>query len=234
MDGLTWEEIGTIVVLVAGQLVTFRTLQWLAPTTYFRTADLVESQGDVTPKAVLIRLAIPMVGGAVGAWIGASSIVLPIAGFFAWFLISWPAFWLPRFVRGAHQFLTWTLMFAFLVSWTALPIAGAALFDAIANGDKDNLLVQGILLPIVSTTVTGILAAADRPFLAERDRLQLDELHRDSDSLTRHWIEEADDFADDGVVFPTTTVRDVIDRNAVGITALVILGGLVRWAGRRP
>ena len=112
--------------------VALRASQQAFPGLYFTTNSFFDRRADVSGKAVLFRLSIPLVSGAIAAFLAPNDalLVAGIAGAICWFLVIWPMIWNPKLINS-HGFtpLFVTLLAAFWLAFAALPVAAAALVE---------------------------------------------------------------------------------------------------------
>lgn len=126
------QAVAAIVVLVLLELVALRASQQAFPSLYFTTSSFFDRRADVSGKAVLFRLSIPLASGAIAAFLVPDDalLVAGIAGAVCWFLVIWPMIWNPKLI-SSHGLtpLFLALLAAFWLAFAALPVAAAALVE---------------------------------------------------------------------------------------------------------
>jgi hypothetical protein len=197
-------SVASTATLVAIQLVAIKAMQHRAPHLYFTTSALFSSRADVRGSAVLARLLVPFLAGALAYALSGDCAagVAAVAGGVAWFLVIWPVVWNPRLLE---QGWSWTLALVvalFQMAFVVLAVAGAGITEAIArgvDGDTSELQSQYAWALLTSLPLSALAAGASwfagRRISFADDPYPEAEITPDDDldevSVWREWASEA-------------------------------------------
>lgn len=132
---MTSQALTALVVLVGLQLLVLRASQHAVPSLYFTTSSLFDRRADVSGRAVLFRLSVPLVAGAGAALLVPQQdvAVATASGALCWFLIIWPIIWNPRLVSHGFHLPFVAMLGTFWVAYAAIPLSGVAIVNVVQD-----------------------------------------------------------------------------------------------------
>jgi hypothetical protein len=166
------QTVASVIVLVGLQLLVLRASQHAVPSLYFTTSSLFDRRADVSGGAVLFRLSVPIIAGAVAALLAPEDefLVGAISGGLCWFLVIWPIIWNPRIVSHGFHLPFVAVLTVFWIAYATLPLAGAALVNIVSDvisGDAAGWQAEYVWAVITGIPIAG-LARVTSSFAARR------------------------------------------------------------------
>lgn len=225
------QTVASVLVLVGLQLLVLRASQHAVPNLYFTTSSLFDRRADVSGGAVLFRLSVPFVTGAVAALLAPEDefLVGAVSGGLCWFLVIWPIIWNPRLVSHRFHLPFVAVLVVFWIAYATLPLAGAALVHIVSDvisGDAAGWQAEYVWAVITGIPIS-VLVKVVSSFAARKMSFVGDSSEASESSSEERKEEDLDDWELPAILGDPPVFA------LVGAVTGIVLIALIRLVGSR-